>query len=161
MNCLCFYAAGAASLSVSFGVIDSEWNPTCRTYTSGGPDAICDFPIRKALATAGVESFSRAMTVVPNELTFNSLIESWHKERGASSSTHEITTTDSYQRIIGMGKDALPLILDKLRAEGDKPDHWFAALRAITGLNPVPAEIRGNMKEMAKAWLGWVYENHV
>jgi len=34
-------------------------------------------------------------------------------------------------------------------------DHWFWALRAITGADPVPVESRGKLKEMAQAWLAW------
>src|SRR5580765_5107750 len=58
----------------------------------------------------------------------------------------------AYQQIIGMGKEALPLLLGELR---QKPDHWFWALQAITGQNPVPASDRGNMTKMALAWLEW------
>ena len=51
------------------------------------------------------------------------------------------------------GLPAVPLILAELRRE---LDHWFWALRAITGEDPVPAERRGNMKEMVEIWLEWV-----
>ena len=100
-------------------------------------------------------SLSNPITGIPDTITFENLIESWHKERGASSSTREITTCQSYLAIIGMGRDALPLIFERLRAEGEKPDHWFAALRAITRDNPVQPQNRGNLREMAKAWLNW------
>ncbi|MGO9273516.1 MAG: hypothetical protein ACLQOO_25315 [Terriglobia bacterium] len=46
----------------------------------------------------------------------------------------------------------VPLILAELRRE---LDHWFWALKAITGEDPVPAVRRGNMKEMAEIWLEW------
>lgn len=58
----------------------------------------------------------------------------------------------AYQRIIGFGLPAVPLILAELRRE---LDHWFWAFKAITGEDPVPAERRGNMKEMAEIWLEW------
>lgn len=57
-----------------------------------------------------------------------------------------------YQQIIGMGQAALPLILAELARE---PDHWFWALEAITQEDPVPAEARGKVPEMADAWLAW------
>jgi hypothetical protein len=61
----------------------------------------------------------------------------------------------SYQRIIGMGEKALPLILRQLRNEGNDPDHWFWALEAIAQVDPVPPEAYGDMEEMAQCWLRW------
>jgi len=57
-----------------------------------------------------------------------------------------------YQQIIGMGRDAVPLILEELQKE---PDHWFWALAATTGEDPVPPEHKGKLSEMTKAWLEW------
>ena len=42
--------------------------------------------------------------------------------------------------------------MDELRRE---PDHWFVALKRITGADPVPAEARGDLDRMAEAWLNW------
>ena len=58
----------------------------------------------------------------------------------------------AYQRIIGMGRRAVPLLLGELEK---KPGHWFWALNAIAGENPVPAEAEGKLGDMAQAWLGW------
>jgi hypothetical protein len=58
----------------------------------------------------------------------------------------------AYLQIIGMGKEAVPLLLDELRRE---PDHWFAALQAITGTNPIPPSACGNVDDMTQAWLSW------
>lgn len=101
----------------------------------------------------------RTIALVPDELTFGVLVDSWRKECGVSSSTREITTTESYLKIIGMGSSALPLIFRQLEAEDGEPDHWFAALRAITRENPVPVEARGNLRMMAAAWLSWAARN--
>ncbi|MEG3848501.1 hypothetical protein QT971_14170 [Microcoleus sp. herbarium19] len=62
----------------------------------------------------------------------------------------------AYQRIIGMGPAVVPLILRDLE---QKPDHWFWALRAITGDNPVKPEQRGRMKLMTQAWIEWGKEH--
>jgi hypothetical protein len=51
-----------------------------------------------------------------------------------------------------MSEPAVPLILKELQA---RPDHWFTALRAITGENPVPDEHRGDLRAMADDWLRW------
>ena len=58
----------------------------------------------------------------------------------------------AYQQIIGMGTPALPLIFQELQRE---PDHWFWALGAITGENPVPEEDAGDLDAMTDAWLSW------
>lgn len=51
-----------------------------------------------------------------------------------------------------MGPAAVPLILAELHRE---TDHWFWALEAISGENPVPPEAAGKVEEMAKAWIDW------
>ncbi len=86
---------------------------------------------------------------------FRNLTKSWHKERSFMSSIADIAMCPSYQRIIAMGDKVLPLILNKLKSEGDEPDHWFWALRVLTNANPVPKEDWGHTKKMAAAWLNW------
>lgn len=88
-----------------------------------------------------------------DELLFSSLREQWYKERGVTSFVTDMVNCPSYQRIIGMGKDALPLIFAQLKREGDEPDHWFEALEAITGEDPIPEDAYGDMVKMARAWL--------
>ena len=67
----------------------------------------------------------------------------------------------SYLRIIGMGEAALPLVLAQLKREGDDPDHWFTALQAITGEDPVSEESCGDTVSMANEWLSWANANNV
>jgi len=62
----------------------------------------------------------------------------------------------AYQQIIGMGRSAIPLLLDELQQE---PDHWFWALSAITGEDPVPLHMRGNVAGMTESWLKWGREH--
>jgi hypothetical protein len=62
----------------------------------------------------------------------------------------------AYQQIIGLDSPALPLILLELRRE---LDHWFWALKAITGQDPVPPESRGRVQKMTDAWLDWGREH--
>jgi hypothetical protein len=87
---------------------------------------------------------------------FESLRDEWLASLGPTSDLEEIAMVWPYQRIIGMGYPAVPLILQELR---ERPHHWFWALRAITGENPVPPTARGNIEEMAKYWLQWGAEN--
>lgn len=71
------------------------------------------------------------------------------------SSITEMTVCPAYLGIIGMGQDAVPLLIEQIRTEGDDPDQWFVALRIITGADPVDDENRGDSVKMAQAWLEW------
>jgi hypothetical protein len=46
-----------------------------------------------------------------------------------------------------------------MRELESSPDHWFWALHAITGADPVPESSRGVMRDMVKAWLDWGAQN--
>jgi hypothetical protein len=41
-----------------------------------------------------------------------------------------------------------------------EPDHWFWALEAITGENPIPVGSEGKIREMAQAWIEWGRIHH-
>jgi hypothetical protein len=88
-------------------------------------------------------------------IEFRNLTQQWRTQRGAQSSVAEMAMLPAYQKIIGMGKSVIPMILMELKSEGSAPDHWFWALAAIAHENPVPPKSRGKMSEMAKAWLEW------
>ena len=89
---------------------------------------------------------------VDSEQEFLRLVQQWRAETEFSSSLTEMAAHPAYQRIIGMGRLALPMIFRELAAE---PDHWFWALKAITGGDPVPPAHRGNIEMMADDWLTW------
>lgn len=86
------------------------------------------------------------------ESDFYRLAQQWERERPHGADVLEMVMHPSHQRIIGMGPDVVPLLLKELER---KPGHWFWALHAITGANPVLPENQGNLKEMAKAWIDW------
>ena len=83
---------------------------------------------------------------------FRILVEKWLAERGPTSLTTKMVLHPAYQQIVGMGPQALPYIFREMQR---RPGHWFWALRAITGVDPVREEIRGNIPEMTKCWLEW------
>jgi hypothetical protein len=62
----------------------------------------------------------------------------------------------AYQEIIGLGNDVVPFLLRDLK---ETERHWFIALRAITGANPVPKSATGNIPKMIEAWRQWAKEN--
>ncbi len=108
-----------------------------------------------------IYEFSFSILPASDQLLFEMLVIQWNQERGITSSITEMAMCPSYQRIIAMGEGrAVPLILRQLEKEGDDPDHWFWALRFLTGENPVPSEFRGNMKIMAKTWLEWARDRY-
>jgi hypothetical protein len=97
---------------------------------------------------------------VSDWLKFRRFVDQWQNERGASSSITEMAACPAYQSIIGMGPAAIPLIIAQLRAEGDEPDQWFWALKAIAGGDdPVRDEDRGNYLRMAQSWFQWATNN--
>ena len=69
-----------------------------------------------------------------------------------TSSTSRICSHPAYLRIIGLGKEVLPFIF---REMGREPNHWFVALEALTGENPIPPDHIGDVKKMTKDWLDW------
>jgi len=86
------------------------------------------------------------------EQDFDKLFHQWKIERPLGADVLQMVIQPSYQRIIGMGTEALPLILKELEK---KPDHWFWALYSITGKDPVLLKHQGNLREMAKDWIDW------
>lgn len=64
----------------------------------------------------------------------------------------KIILIPAFQKIIGMGQDAVPFLLRELETN---PDNWFWALMMITDEDPVPEDIRGDGEAMAKAWIEW------
>jgi len=96
------------------------------------------------------------MSELPMQKEFDVLVKKWHEERGEYSVVKRMTNSDSYKKILAMSEEiAVPLIIGQLEKEGDEPDHWFEALRILTGVNPVPQKSFGKIKEMAEAWIDW------
>jgi len=87
---------------------------------------------------------------------FEELAREWIADTRFESSLTSIVTHPAYRAIISLGGGVLPLIL---RALETKPNHWFGALRSITGADPVRPEDRGDMRAMTNAWLRWAREN--
>jgi hypothetical protein len=90
------------------------------------------------------------------EQEFNRLVETWLSETRRTSSTTEMAMHPSYQQIIGMGSLAIPFIINRMESGGGR---WFWALKAITRNDPVPAEKRGETKEMVRIWKEWLQVN--
>jgi len=92
------------------------------------------------------------MSLTKGSCRFYDLAKTWQEETQHISSVREMVLHPAYQQIIGMGRDAIPFLLRELKRQ---PDHWFWALHAITGEDPVPTEEKGNVDAMTRCWLRW------
>ncbi|MFZ2075784.1 MAG: hypothetical protein WAV38_03850 [Xanthobacteraceae bacterium] len=134
-------------------------------FASDGEERAVDFVLPTRVATVTITGSTVALYSDPSLLEnlrlkerFRQFASEWRQNRNPLSSTAwDNVATPSYQRIIGMGDKAIPFILEEIQAElkSGEPDDWFVALWAISGENPVPEESRGNLKQMANAWLEW------
>lgn len=83
---------------------------------------------------------------------FQTLVARWGAGIGPTSSLTEMAMHPAYQEMIGMGQAVVPFLLRELDTE---PDHWFWALKSITGVDPVAEADRGHLRRMTEAWLAW------
>ena len=97
-----------------------------------------------------------AATLETIEERFRRLAAVWQKETCFLSSMSEASAHPAYQEIIALGPDVLPFLFRDLE---ENHTHWFAALRVLTGANPVPKPMGGNIPKMAEAWLRWAKDN--
>jgi hypothetical protein len=97
-------------------------------------------PIKRGNSTSAIQA------------KFTRLATEWKSTRGHSSKMVDLVVHPSYQQIIGMGREAIPLLLVEM---SDQPDHWDWALRAITGVDPVPQTSWGKLQDISEAWLAW------
>ena len=81
---------------------------------------------------------------------FAELVSRWRRETRHVSSLNRIVAHPAYLQIVGMGRCAVPLLLEELK---EQPDHWLVALNAITGEDPAPDG--ATFKEAVEAWIKW------
>src|SRR5438105_4470770 len=79
------------------------------------------------------------------EQRFERLAACWHRAVAHQSSSSVRYGHPDYQEIITLGPAVVPLLLRDLESTGR---HWFAALAAITGANPVAADDAGKIGPM-------------
>lgn len=95
-------------------------------------------------------------TLTPNppalDQRFRVLSAEWRAATRFASGSSAATGHPAYRAIIDLGPSVVPLILAEL---ANSPDPWFAALRELTGADPVPPEDRGRPQIAADCWLAW------
>jgi hypothetical protein len=99
-------------------------------------------------------------------LDFKELADKWKAERNPFLSfAGDFANDPNYLGIIWMGPKAIRFILWELVTESIDGhfNHWFPALTILSkGVAPVSEKNRGNVREMAKAWIEWgVKEGHI
>ena len=87
---------------------------------------------------------------------FDDLAGQWKEETRFLSSANMISHHTAYQEIITMGLSVVRLIPEDLQAS---PNHWFIALRKITGECPIQPGGFGSASRMRQAWLQWGRQN--
>ncbi len=105
------------------------------------------------LVRLAFESIEAKLHDIAREYRFRQLAGTWKTETRFMSNVTAKALHPAYQKIIGMGEPAVPLILRDLQENG--PRDWFWALYMITEANPVNESILGNMAAMTEAWLRW------
>lgn len=104
---------------------------------------------QRAAKSNGHRSGGKAADVTAR---FRELAARWRKDTEAESTIARMVRHTAYLEIIRLGPDVIPILLGELKR---RPDFWFAALRELTGEDPVPKEAAGKIKDMAQAWLKW------
>lgn len=83
---------------------------------------------------------------------FHVLAEEWHAATRFQAAPSAASEHPAYRAIVALGPAVVPLILADLVAS---PEPWFAALRELTGADPVPPADRGRPRAAAEHWLAW------
>ncbi len=113
-----------------------------------------------------LQAFARALTIELPEICqpivaledlglaqrFRVEANKWEQETMHLSSTARRVLHPSYQAIMGMGPEIVPILLRDMQQTGRQ---WFWALRHITGANPVDASDLGKVDKMISAWIKW------
>jgi hypothetical protein len=86
------------------------------------------------------------------EEKFQRLANAWQKAVAHLSSSSKRENHPAYQEIIALGPPVVPHLLRDLEVSRR---HWFTALTAITGADPVCDEDAGKIVSMVEAWLRW------
>lgn len=89
-----------------------------------------------------------------NRARFEELAAVWRRERPRGVDLDGMVDTPAYREVVAMGNLAVrPILLSLL----ERADHWFPALRGITGEDPVEPDDQGYLGRMSRAWVRWGY----
>ncbi len=90
---------------------------------------------------------------------FNELADRWEMETVFMSNLTDAVELPAYKKIISMGEQVVPLLLERMRKTQDggfvAGGHWDIALGEITGASPVKRSDWGNIAAIHASWLEW------
>lgn len=129
-------------------IIVREWGDT--TEHSRSWEERDEQQIRKALYELGRATAAEYAPSI--EERFREQADKWDNETRHLSSPTQKMMHPSYQAILGMGHDVVPLLLHDLQQNRRE---WFWALSYLTHDNPINRKDAGKMDKMIKAWVNW------
>jgi hypothetical protein len=115
--------------------------------------ALIDELVAKALANA-----KPVPAALPLEQKFQELAAIWERETSHVSSLTKKVMHPSYQTIMGMGPNVVPLLIRDMQQ--NRRD-WFWALHHLTQANPVSSDHSGKLDKMIAAWVNWGKERNL
>ena|SRR3990172_1528830 len=116
------------------------------------PPSYTTAPHGTAVETSGTSAQPKVESDYAREL-FSVLAEWWHEATDAMSSAEQKAQHRAHRRIVAMGADAVPFILEELRRRGG---HWYMALAEITQTLPtIPLGFATDIRGEKEAWLQW------
>jgi hypothetical protein len=125
--------------------VNSGVRPQTPSHHATGVDGVWE--------TGDNNSMSTIITPSPALASrFHTLADEWYAATRLLASPTAATEHPAYRAIVALGPDVVPLLLAALAAS---PEPWFAALRELTGADPVPAADRGRPRAAAAHWLAW------
>lgn len=88
---------------------------------------------------------------------FLQLKDKWKSETLYYSSSSHIFNNSAYREIIALGSKTIPWIIRELKKTND---HWFYALKKISGENPINPDHYGIIPKMKEDWIEWAQKNN-
>jgi hypothetical protein len=130
-------------------VKEPSWHPM---FASEG----CADP-REDWSLAFVDSWTIEEAVEdPLKAEFQMLADRWKRETAIHGHLTKIIMHPDYQRIMAMGPEIVPYILEDLSRQ---LAHWFWALHNLVPPGHDPAEGLTTMSDARQAWLEWGRDN--
>jgi hypothetical protein len=113
-------------------------------------------------ASAGFKVASQRPTVARRHITpfrsdaevaeeFGRLRQIWTEETAFTSTLSQRVMHSAYQRIIGLGPQVIPLILQEFTS--GRVEHWFWALIAVSGEDAAVGQ--QSLSDAAECWVSW------
>ena len=85
-------------------------------------------------------------------IEMDELIKQWHAETFLMSSVEDMTRVESYRKILEFGHAGLQYVIGDIEKN---PSMLMLVAEEICGESPITDAIRGDVRAMSGAWVGW------